>query len=254
MVKLEVFRPLYSFSRSFLKNYFTKIVINEFKELEVSISLKLEKNKIEFLVEGEDWEIVKNFINQKFVVFKNLKEIKKGMVYKGFLNSVGNFGYGNYADIGIRKYIKKDLLIPLHILRKDFFSDKKIPLRSINNYLGLIDNLAVNVEVIDIDHVENKILGKFSTDSIEQYKNWINNDNEVLIFCGVTLTKIQKTFKEFDSSKYLKDLIILDNFEHAVVLEDGTTAKGILAKIGKHFKNEITLLSPAKVRKSIESP
>lgn len=253
MVTIEVFRPLYSFSKSFLKNYFNKLVTNEFKELDVTINLKLEKNKIIFSVDGEDWEIVKNFISQKFVVIKNINEVKKGMSFNGFLNSVGNFGYGNYVDIGIRKFIKKDLLIPLFNLRKNFFSNKKIPLRSINNYLGFIDNLAVKVEVLDIDYDENKIMGNFTSDLIDQYNNWIRNDNEILIFCGVTLTKIQKTFKELEANKYLKDLIILDNFEHAVILEDGTTAKGILAKVGKHFKNEISLLNPVKVRESIGS-
>lgn len=254
MVNIQVFRPFYSFSRDFLKNYFSRMFNNEFKELDVKIDLQINKNQINFTIEGEDWEIVNNYINKKFIIEKNILNIEKNSIYKGFLNSIGDFGYGIYVDIGIRQKLKKDVLIPLFNLRKNFFSEKKIPLRTITEKLGFINNLPISIETIDVNSTEYKILGNLSNLEIEKYSRWIQNNNEILLFCGATLTKIQKTFQKMNLNKYLVNIDNLDFFEHAVILEEGTTAKGILAKIGKHFKNDISLLNPSKVRRLIDSP
>ena len=253
MVNIQVYRPFYSFSRVFLKKYFSRIIENEFKELDVNVELELKKNQISFNIQGEDWEIVKNFINQKFVILKNIKDIQKDSHFKGFLNSVGDFVYGIYVDIGIRKQIKKYVLIPLYKLRENFFLGNKVSLRYISKNLGLLNNLAVKIKIIDVNLDENKILGNLDLSEIEKYNRWIKNNNEILLFCGVTLTKIQKIFQSMNINKYLVNIDNLDFFEHAVILEEGTTAKGILAKIGKHFKNDISLLSPKNVRALIDS-
>ncbi|MHA1798685.1 MAG: DUF2110 family protein [Candidatus Helarchaeota archaeon] len=253
MVNIEIFRPFYSFSREFLKNYFSRLLKNTFKDLDVEFNLSLVKNGLQLAIEGEDWEVVKNSINQIFVSVKNINDIKKNSIYKGYLNSVGEFGYGIYVDIGIRRHLKKDVLIPLFLLRKNLFLNKKFSLRNISNILGFMNNLPINIEIVEVNIQENKILGNLSIEELEKYSNWIKNDNEILLFCGVTLTKIQKTFKELNINRFLLDIKNLDFFEHAVILEEGTSAKGILAKVGKYFKNDISLLNPAKVRNFIDS-
>nr|MDO8080614.1 DUF2110 family protein [Candidatus Freyarchaeota archaeon] len=191
-----------------------------------------ERGWIQLVLEGEDAEAAKNFLNHKYGSIYGLGDLYHGLTFRGKLVEPTKFGYGLYVDIGLNSN-KKDAFIPLYILRKQLLNNVQKPLRKIIDKFALIENFPLEVKIMNVNQETNDIEAELSGNQVSIFKRWLNSSSDRIIICGSTR---QQARKAIIKSGHLQDILSIERLgllEHAVVCKYGSEAPGIISEIGK---------------------
>lgn len=210
------------------------VIIREISELKVkmmSIDVN-ERGWIQLVLEGEDAEAAKNFLNYKYGSIYGLTDLHRGLTCRGKLVEPIKFGYGIYVDIGLYSN-KKDAFIPLFALRKQLLNSLQKPLRKIIDNFALIENFPIELKIMSVNRETLDIEAKLSEKQVSVFKKWINSSLDRIIICGSTRQQVRKAIIR---SGHLRDILSIERLgllEQAVVCKYDTEAPGIISKIGK---------------------
>jgi hypothetical protein len=251
MKTITVLEKAYGKHRKFALRAFRHSLSVDLEGLEVLIG-KLYTNPHSWVVvelEGEDWEVASNLIQQYYGTICSFGELKAGQVRKGKLIQTGKYGYGLYADIGIDSEERIDAFIPLHAIRHQLVKNEKIPLRDISYACGFLDNFTLEISIDRIDSIKENIQASLSSEQVQLFKKWMKLNLERLIVTGVTRKHLKKVIGE---TGHINDILAIERMgllEQVVVCKEGTNAPGLLAEIGRFLPEAlISLFIPEKVR------
>ncbi len=187
---------------------------------------------VKLVLEGEDAEAAKNFLDHKYGSIYELDSFYPGMVLKGKLVDPTKFGHGVYVDIGLLS-VKKDAFIPLYTLRKQLVNNIRKPLRKITDNFALVENFPLEIKLKNIDKATYNIEAELSESQINIFEEWIKSSLDRIIICGATRQQVRKAIIK---SGHLQDILSIDRLgllEHAVVCKYGTEAPGMISEIGE---------------------
>lgn len=205
--------------------------ISELKVKMMSIDIN-ERGWVQLVLEGEDAEAAKNFLNYNYGSIYGLNDLHHGLICKGKLIEPTKFGYGIYVDIGLHSN-KKDAFIPLFVLRKQLSNNLQRPLRKIIDNFALIENFPLELKIMNVNQETHDIEAKLSEKQVSMFKKWINSSLDRIIICGSTR---QQARKAVIKSGHLRDILSIERLgllEQAVVCKYDTGAPGIISEIGK---------------------
>ncbi|WXG40726.1 MAG: DUF2110 family protein [Candidatus Freyarchaeum deiterrae] len=206
----------------------------EISELQVKIkSIDItERGWIQLVLEGEDAEAAKNFLNHKYGSIYEPGDLHQGLTVRGKLVEPTKFGYGLYLDVGLNSN-KKDAFIPLYILRKQLLNNVKKPLRKIIDKFALIENFPLEVKIVNVNKETRDIEAELSGNQISMFKGWISSSSDRIMICGSTRQQVRKAIIK---SGHLQDILSIERLgllENAIVCKYGSEAPGIISEIGK---------------------
>ena len=162
-------------------------------------------------------------------------------------------GYGLYVDVGIPVPRKVDLLVPLHVLRKQLFKDKKVSMRKIREAFCLHDNFPLKVKLTRIIIDKSEAEAELSEVQLAAFNNWISLGLDRVIVLGASLEQLEYVIKKSGS---LRDIIRIDQlgfFEHLLLCKLGTEAPGIISRIGTLLQGvPLYAFSPKKIKEYIK--
>jgi len=177
--------------------------------------------------------------------------VPKNKTLFGSLRSVGKVGFGLFVDIGIENPVK-EVLIPLHQLRKQLTAGKKVSTHDICKKYGFIDNFPVTIEITKLEFEKGgkmKFEAKFTEKFVTQLKEWVVGDNEIIFSTGVARQFVKRTIAKRGHSIDIVKIQRLGPLENAIICQKGTTAPGIVAHIGKFMSNcRMNMLRPSQLQ------
>ncbi len=178
-----------------------------------------------------------NLLKSEVGLLTSVSDIQEGEIRLGRLVTPTQFGFGWFVDVGVRP--RKDVLLPLHELRKSLNGCSDMSLREITEQLGFINGLPLVVE----------ITGKrfFSEDNLEiearledrwtsKINSWISGENEWLIVLGTFRNRILHALR---SSQHFRDLVAMETFDplsHVLFFQPSTRSSGLIPRLGPHLK------------------
>ena len=230
---------------------FRQRLSNELEGLEVEL-LKVDthpKGWIKIELEGEDEEAAYNLLKHNYGKTCTLGELEHSQVRKGKLIQTGKYGFGLFLDIGVESIKEIDAFLPLHTLRNQLARGQKVPLRKLIEVFGLLDYLALSVEIQSIDPLRKKIEVSLSEEQVQAFQGWVNSKLERLFVNGVTRHKLKKIILK---SRHFQDIVAIERLgflEEMIICKRGTNAPGILSEIGPLLPDsQIQLFIPNKVK------
>ena len=174
---------------------------------------------------------------------------KKGLF--GSLRSVGKVGFGLFVDIGIENPVK-EVLIPLHQLRKQLTAGKKVSTQEICKKYGFIDNFPVQIEITKLEFEKGgkmKFEAKFTDKFVAQLEEWIAGKTDVIISTGVARQLVKRTIAKRGHSIDIVKIQRLGPLETAIICHEGTTAPGIVSHVGPFLSNcRMSMLRPSQLQ------
>ena len=177
--------------------------------------------------------------------------VPKDKALFGSLRSVGKVGFGLFVDIGIENPVK-EVLIPLHQLRKQLTAGKKISTQEICKKYGFINNFPVQVEITKLEYEKGgkmKFEAKFSEKYLAQLEEWASGKNEIIITTGSARQFVKRTIAKRGHSVDIVKIQRLGPLETAIICQEGTTAPGIVSHIGPFMSDcRMNMLRPSQLR------
>lgn len=195
--------------------------------------------------------ILREMMGQKFL----RKELKRGMIVRGFMRDVGKVGFGIFVDIGISSP-DKEVLIPLFELRRQLGNDQTLSVKEIIQKYGFTENFPVDVEItrynenLNFTEPNERIEGIFASQFIGRIKTLVQKGNDIVFTSGVARQKIKKTLAIRGHTIDILEVQRLGPMETAIICKEGTFAPGILAHIGPDLAMcKLSAFVPAKVKR-----
>ncbi len=185
----------------------------------------------------ESIPIVINLLKTEVGLLTSASSIRKGDVRMGRLVTPTQFGFGWFVDVGIRP--RKDVLLPLHTLRKTIHGCSGLSLREITEQLGFIDGFPLLVEV-----VEKKVFSESNVEIeanldhrwITKINSWISGTNEWLIVLGTFRNRILHALRSSQHFRDLTGIETIDPLSHILFFQPSTRSSGLIPRLGPHLK------------------
>ena len=257
MKKICTLIKLYNVPEENLKKSIEFILKNEFSELDVQIK-KIsfsEENLAEIHVEGEDEEIVANFIHNQYGAEYNISEIVENKSYFGRIRKTESVNFGLFIDMGV--YISEeriDALYPLYEIRKQLVKNRKISLKKIVHSFGFIENLPLIFEVTEKRVIGRKLRVKLTKESLDWLLKPFEEENEALIITGATTKMIKDALKKTNHSQDIEIIERIGFLEHRLICKKNTRADGIIPEIGYLLgEAKIAAQSPGRLKRLLST-
>jgi len=202
-------------------------------EAEVKIVGKTEKGWVQVDVSGSDTVVVTNYLSQKFGLAPvSLENLKVPSELGGRVVDSGRVGYGLYVDVGISSPQVVDVLIPLHVLRRQFVGDKKLSTRKIIEDFCLYDNFPLRIKLTRINMDKKEIEAELSEDQLATFQNWLSLGFDRVIALGASLELIRYALERSGSTRDVIRVDKLGFLEYSLLCKLGTEAPGIINRLG----------------------
>ena len=224
--------------------------IKGFPDTSINIK-KLRKfdKRFEIIISGPEEQFFVNLLKKEIGTINKFKDIKIGKEYRGSLIDVGKVGFGLFVDCAILNP-HADVLINLHILRKQLCEGKEKSLKEIIEAYDFIDHFPVNVKITKVDTVNNKLLGEFAIKTLNFFKKILDENIEGVFLSGETKGQFKKVITK---KGHFRDIITVKRFgflENLILLKEGSDAPGIISHIGNELKNcKLSALRPEKMKR-----
>jgi len=200
----------------------------------------------------DELTFVSNIFKESTGESMDAHNVPKNKALFGSLRSVGKVGFGLFVDIGIENPVK-EVLVPLHQLRKQLAAGKKISTQEICKKYGFINYLPVQVEITKLEYEKGgkmKFEAKFTEKFVNQLEQWASGKNEIVITTGVARQFVKRTIAKRGHSIDIVKIQRLGPQETAIICHEGTTAPGMVAHIGKFMSNcRMNMVRPAQLVK-----
>ncbi|MHA1291919.1 MAG: DUF2110 family protein [Promethearchaeota archaeon] len=204
--------------------------------------------RIEFIITGPEESFIYNMLKKEIGTIHNFEELRVGNVIKGKMVEVKKVGFGIFVDCGIFNP-NIDVLIPLHSLREQLSNGNRVPLIEIIKAYNFRQDFPVYVKLLEINKEKKKIRGKLNSNTLNLFKKITNENIEGIISIGTTKGQLKKALIR---KGYLKNIIKIERFgflDNIVLLKEGTTAPGVISKIGSNLRNcKLYALRPKRIR------
>lgn len=225
---------VYGPQRELALNSITTSIKREISKLQVKVvGIDItERGWIQLVLEGEDAEAAKNFLNRKYSSIYKLSELYPDLTCRGKLVEPTKFGYGIYVDIGLNSE-KKDAFIPLYILRRQLLNNIRKPLRKIVDKFALIENFPLELKILNVNQETGNIDGELSGNQVSMFRRWGNSSFDRIIICGSTRQQVRKAIIK---TGHLRDIVSIERLgllEQTIVCKYGSEAPGMISEIGK---------------------
>ncbi|MHA1203601.1 MAG: DUF2110 family protein [Candidatus Heimdallarchaeaceae archaeon] len=257
MKKIRTLIKLYNVPGENLKKSIEFILKNEFRELDIQIRKIVfsTENLAEIHIDGEDEEIVANFIRNQYGAEYNISEIIENKSYFGRIRKTDSVNFGLFVDIGAYMGEKKiDALYPLYEVRKQLVENRKIPLKKIIHSFGFIENLPLMFEVTEKQVIGRKLRVKLTKESLEWLLKPFEEENEALIITGATTKMIKDSLKKTNHSQDIEVIERIGFLEHRLICKKNTRAEGIIPEIGYLLKEaKIAVQSPKRLKQLLST-
>jgi hypothetical protein len=231
-----------------LQRYVDKLA--EGLDVEIRVVGQTEKGWTKVRVEGSDEVVATNYICRVFgIAIDVIDLLKVPATLTGSVIDAGKVGFGLYVDVGISKPKYVDVFIPLRKLRCQLADGAKLSARKIIQTYGILDNFPLSVRIIRVDIKNNKVEGELSDLQISAFRSWFSDGLDRVFVFGVPLGEIEETVNRLN---LIRDIVKIESFglfEQALVCKLGTTAPGIIRRLGDSLR-EVPLhaFSPNKIR------
>ena len=191
-------------------------------DLDVTFTVKHEDRYTIIEFEGEDEEVMYNYLATTYRVGHPLSELTLS-VYTGKLVDVGKVGFGLYCDIGS----DTDALIPLHALR-EAFGDQWSARDYIAHY-GLVEGLCIDIELTKVEVGTERVWTRPSPEWMTRYLI----DGTILV-AGTRQSELEGAIA---NSPFARSLTIkrICETSFAIRCSEGIDPPGIVAYFGKRL-------------------
>ncbi len=249
MIELLLSEKIYGRNAIQKLELFGHEVMRHIQDLEIEVvDFEIFKGWVKVAISGEDEVVAANFIRKVYGEVKSLSEASREDVLKGFARDVGKVGYGLYLDAFVED---KDALIPLYSLRESLVANKKLPLRKIVRYFGIVENMPLEFVVHKIE--DEKIEGTLSPAQVEDFMELMKRGLDVLVVTGASRNEIEGALK---SSGHTFDVIRIERLSflcHRLICKEDTMAQGLIPELGPFLSESVFgIFSPKRIIKGLK--
>ncbi len=228
---------------------FGREVMRHIQDLDIDVvDFEISNGWVKTAISGQDEVAAANFIKRVYGEVKSLYEVSLGGVLKGFAKDVGKVGYGLYIDAFVEE---KDALIPLYSLRSSLVAGKKLPLRTIVKYFGIVENMPLEFTVRKIE--DQKIEGVLSPSQVEDFMELMRKGLDVLIVSGAVREEIEEALTR---SGHMIDVMKMERLSflcHRLICKEDTMALGLIPELGPFLsESSFGVFSPKRIIKSLK--
>ncbi len=207
------------------------------------LDLDLKDGWVQVTISGPDEGIAENLIIKSYGKMPEFNKLKVGDVFKGFIVDLGRVGYGIYFKVSDSG---KDALYPLFKMRSQLAKGRKLSVREIIRAYGLVNDLALELELIKKD--EKGIYVALSPRQLSMIENWIRRGIDVLFVVGATSKQVRRALLRTGHRRDVS-MIRTSFLSHALVCKRGTQAKGLIPRLGPYLPRAIlSVLSTTRVK------
>ena len=249
MIELVLSEKIYGKNPILKLELFGREVMRHIEDLEIeTVDFDIYKGWVKVGINGQDEVAAANFIKKVYGEVKSLSKVSIGEVLKGFAKEVGKVGYGLYLDAFIEE---KDALIPLYSMRESLASKRKLPLRKILKYFGIVENVPLEFIIRKVEG--EKIEGALSSSQVEDFTEIVRRGLDVLIVTGATREEIEQALER---SGHRIDIMKIERISflcHRLICKEDTMAMGLIPELGPLLRESLFgVLSPKRIIKSLK--
>ncbi len=219
-------------------------ILERLKGLDVpDLDLELRNGWVQVTLSGSDEGIAENLLIKSYGRMPELDKLEVGDTFKGFIIDLGKVGYGIYFRISTSD---KDALYPLFKMRSQLARGRKVSSRKIIKVYGLINDLALELELISRD--EKGLYVALSPKQLSMIESWVRREIDVLFVVGATPKQVKRALLR---TGHRRDVSIMRTsfLSHALVCKKGTQAKGLIPRLGPYLpRATLSVLSAMRVK------
>lgn len=206
-------------------------------------------------VSGEDEVAALSLIGKEFdtapVYAKNIKE---GSRYGGKILSSAKSDIEIYVDLGVFLPSVMDAAVSLQHLQAQLVDGKRSSLQKIMKLFCLLENSSIEVLIKYADAKRKFFVAELSEEQISRISSWTHSNLDRLVVLGTFKENVENAVK---ASGHFRDVVEVERLgmlEHAVVCKLGTSAVGLIPKLGRLLPNVVFgVLSPNEILRLIEA-
>ena len=200
-------------------------------------------------VSGEDEVAAMNLLRKEFgtapVYSKNVKE---GGVYDGKIVFSGRSSTQVLVDVGAFLPASIDAALPLQHLQAQLVDGKKLTLKRITRLFCFLDNFPMEILIKHIDEKRKSFVAELSEKQISLISQWSSSNLDRLVVLGAFPRAVENAAKAIGHSRDLVEIERLGMLEHAIICKLGTSAVGLIPKLGKLIPNAVFgVFSPKEI-------
>ncbi len=208
------------------------------------LDLDLINGWVQVMISGPDEVIAENLIIKSYGRMPESDKLEVGNAFKGFIADLGKVGYGIYFRVSTPG---KDALYPLFKMRSQLAMERKAPVRKIVRAYGLINDLALELELIKRD--EKGIYVSLSSKQLSTIESWVRRGVDVLFIVGATPKQVKRALLR---TGHRRDVSIMraSFLSHALICKKGTQARGLIPRLGPYLpRATLSILLATRVKK-----
>ncbi|MCP4760970.1 MAG: DUF2110 family protein [archaeon] len=255
MKTIVLLDKFYEYGGKFDEKYLSRALIQLLKDRTKEYNVDFEYievvqpyNRPKIAFAGTDENFIYNYLVKEFGTVHKFSEIKEGQIIRGRMRDPAIVNFGVFIDCGIEAP-EKDVLLPVHALRRQLVDNKKIPKKKICEAFGFFEEMPIDIKIIKIDSVNHKIDCEIAEETIKMFDSWIEDGFEILFSAGMPRKRIKKAIKK---TRHYPDYLTIERIgflETMVFFKKGTHAPGMLSEIGPLLSNvKFSMLRPSKIR------
>jgi len=217
-------------------------------DVDATVTGTLAGRWVQLELSGEDESIATNLLNREIGFCPtSIEGIKKFATLKGYV--VEPIKDEELAiDIGIFQPKPTYAIIPLNHLQNQFTEGKKLTLKRISELWGISENLPVNIKIINVKPIENRIEAELQPTQVKRFAAWRDSLLDRLLILGASLYEINAAIDQEHLNRDIIDIEPLGMFEYALVCKLGTDGAGLISRMGRRLrKAKFTVFNPKKI-------
>ncbi len=183
---------------------------------------------------GEDETIALNYLAREFGLsttqFENIRELS---VTKGYVKAVDRDAV--FVDVGVSSPEILDAQIPLQKLQAQLADGRKVAIKKISEFYGLITNLPLGIKILSAS--QNRFEAELAEKQVRLYAGWVESLLDRLIILGVQRSDIEYALRNAHLNRDIAAIEDLGLLEHSVVCKLGTDAVGLIPRIGYRLRH-----------------
>jgi hypothetical protein len=174
-----------------------------------------------------------------------LENVKKFAALKGYVVNLERSKEELLLDIGVFDPKPVYASVALSHLQHHFSGGRQVILKVLVESWGFCENLPLELKVLDVDLVGNRVKAELQTSQINRFHQWKDSMLDRLLVIGASLGEVKLAIEQEGLDRDVIDVESFGIFEHALVCKLGTDAAGLIGRIGRHLrKAKFTVFNP----------
>ncbi|MEE8632486.1 MAG: DUF2110 family protein [Candidatus Bathyarchaeia archaeon] len=250
MTTLTTFTRIYDESQ--LKQV-DRVLKASFKGLDVEVEISgLAAGKwVKVSLSGEDERVAINYLVRELGLCpKSLENVKASSVLKGYVVDLEGKKQELLVDVGVFEPEIVHGILSLDRLQAQLLDYRKVTLKEATSLFGFTDNLPVNIKVIRVGKDDKRLEVEIAPAQVTLYRSWKRSLLDRLFVLGASTYQVTRALAGAKLSRDVLDIESFGMFEHALVCKFGTSATGLIPKIGRTLgRSKFSVFSPERLWK-----